>query len=128
MKYKISGKELVIPDEEIKNFEKKYSVSESEAVQLWLEDNDFLDNEEVEEMTKKAKQTRHYEKSDKERKKTTRERKVDETKKKIINGFRVYLEGSGATVEPLTTEAEMKFTYEGESYTVKLIKHRPPKS
>lgn len=128
MKYKISGKELIIPDEEIKNFEKKYSVSESEAVQLWLEDNDFLDNEEVEKMTKKAKQTRHYEKSDKERKKTTRERKVDETKKKIINGFRVYLEGSGATVEPLATEAEMKFTYEGESYTVKLIKHRPPKS
>lgn len=128
MKYLFNGKELNIPDKEIENFKTKYSVSESEAVQLWLEDNDFLDNEEVEEMTKQAKKTRHYEKSDKERKKTTRERKVDETKKKIINGFRIYLEGSGAEVKPLTTEAEMHFTYEGIEYTVKLIKHRPPKN
>lgn len=57
-----------------------------------------------------------------------RERKVDETKKRLINNYRVLLEGMGATVEPLTTEAEMHFTFEGASYTVKLIKHRPPKA
>ena len=56
-----------------------------------------------------------------------RERKVDETKKRLINNYRVLLEGMGATVEPLTTEAEMHFTFEGESYTVKLIKHRKVK-
>ena len=56
-----------------------------------------------------------------------RERKVDETKKRLINNYRVLLEGMGATVEPLITEAEMHFTFEGESYTVKLIKHRKSK-
>lgn len=56
-----------------------------------------------------------------------RERKVDETKKRLINNYRVLLEGMGATIEPLTTEAEMHFTFEGESYTVKLIKHRKGK-
>lgn len=56
-----------------------------------------------------------------------RERKVDEIKKRLLNGFRVYLEGSGAVVEPLKTEAEMNFKFEGADYTVKLIKHRPPK-
>ena len=56
-----------------------------------------------------------------------RERKVDEIKKRLINNYRVLLEGMGATVEPLTTEAEMHFTFEGESYTVKLIKHRKGK-
>lgn len=56
-----------------------------------------------------------------------RERKVDETKKQLINNYRVLLEGMGATVEPLTSEAEMHFTFEGESYTVKLIKHRKGK-
>ena len=56
-----------------------------------------------------------------------RERKIDETKKRLINNYRVLLEGMGATVEPLTTEAEMHFTFEGESYTVKLIKHRKGK-
>lgn len=56
-----------------------------------------------------------------------RERKVDETKKRLINNYRVLLEDMGAIVEPLTTEAEMHFTFEGASYTVKLIKHRAPK-
>lgn len=56
-----------------------------------------------------------------------RERKVDEIKKRLLNGFRVYLEGCGAVVKPLETEAEMHFTFEGAEYTVKLIKHRPPK-
>jgi hypothetical protein len=57
-----------------------------------------------------------------------RERKVDETKKRLLNAFRIYIEGAGGEVEPLKTEAEMHFTFEGSDYTVKLIKHRPPKA
>jgi hypothetical protein len=64
----------------------------------------------------------------KKRTEVKRERKVDETKKRLLNGFRVFLEGLGGTVDPLETEAEMHFTFEGASYTVKLIKHRPPKA
>ena len=45
-----------------------------------------------------------------------------------MNCHRVLLQGLGAEVEPLTTEAEMHFTYQGESYTVKLIKHRKGKA
>lgn len=56
-----------------------------------------------------------------------RERKIDETKKQLINGFGNYLILQGAIVEPLKTEAEMHFTLNGENYTIKLIKHRPPK-
>ena len=65
-----------------------------------------------------------------ERKRTAvkRERKVDVTKGRLLNDYRVLLEGLGAQVEPLKTEAEMHFTFEGASYTVKLIKHRPPKA
>lgn len=57
-----------------------------------------------------------------------RERKVDETKKRLLNGFRMFLEGLGASVKPLETEAEMHFSFESAEYTVKLIKHRPPKA
>lgn len=57
-----------------------------------------------------------------------RERKVDETKKRLLSGFRIFLEGLGASVKPLETEAEMHFSFEGAEYTVKLIKHRPPKA
>lgn len=56
-----------------------------------------------------------------------RERKIDEVKKKIINCIRVLLEGMGAVVQPLTNETDLHFTYSGESYSIKLIKHRPPK-
>lgn len=73
------------------------------------------------------KTNRRYEKADAPRKKSTRERKVDEVKKKFINGFRIYLEGCGAKVEPLTNETDLHFTYLGENYSIKLSKHRPKK-
>ena len=53
-----------------------------------------------------------------------RERKVDETKKRLMNGFRIFLEGLNAKVVVPDSEAEMHFTFEGDSYTIKLIKHR----
>lgn len=86
--------------------------------------------EEAVEMAKmelNEKANRHYEKSDAPRKKTEKVRKVDEVKKKFINGFRVYLEGCGAKVEPLTNETDLHFTYLGENYSIKLSKHRPKK-
>lgn len=83
--------------------------------------------EEMAEMEIKANGIKHYEKSDKPRKTVKKERKVDETKKRFLNGFRIYLQGLGATVEPLKTEAEMHFSFEDAEYTVKLVKHRPKK-
>jgi hypothetical protein len=56
-----------------------------------------------------------------------RERKVDKVKKEIINCVRVLLEGMGAIAEPLKNETDLHFTFKGDSYSVKLIKHRPPK-
>lgn len=73
------------------------------------------------------KEVKRYEKSEQTKPKTKRERKIDETKKHLMDCHRVLLEGLGAEVEPLKTEAEMNFTYQGESYTVKLIKHRKEK-
>lgn len=93
-------------------------------------DGESVTLEEATEMAKmelKSKQVKRYEQSDKPRKKSTRERKIDETKKHLINSCKVLLEGLGATVEPLKTEAEMHFIYQNENYTIKLIKHRPKK-
>ena len=99
----------------------------------------ILEDEEIDGMTMKevnADLTPEQKKAMKDATKTgtkkrgevKRERKVDETKKRLLNGFRVFIEGLGGTVEPLKTEAEMHFDFEGASYTVKLIKHRPPKA
>lgn len=62
-----------------------------------------------------------------ERKPAKRERKIDSIKQRFIRGIKVYLEGCGAKVEPLTNETDLHFTFENAHYSIKLTKHRPPK-
>lgn len=73
------------------------------------------------------KATRRYEKSDAPRKKAERERKVDQIKADLADRFIVAIENYGGTVEPLKTETEIHFTLNDETYTLKIIKHRPKK-
>ena len=128
MKYEFNGKYLTIPDVELEKSIKCYGISREEAIQLWLDDNDYTVNDTVEELTEKAKKNIvRYEKSDKKRKTSTRERKVDEEKKKFLNGFRIFVEGSGGCLTAFKNEAEFSFTFGENSYTVKLVKHRPKK-
>ena len=115
-------------EEEIKRYMEKLEISREEAEQLWEDDHEDTVLPEVAEMEKKAKKLRRYEKSDAPRKTSTKERKVDETKKHIINMIRVLLEGFHAEVEPLKNETDLHFKYNGESYSVKLTKHRQPKN
>ena len=125
MTYEFKNKTINIPDAEIEKAMQALEISKQEAIEMWLDDNDYTVNEEVETLTKKAKENRRYEKSDKPRKQTTRERKVDEEKKKLLTGFKIYAEGAGATVTNVKNEAEFSFTLGENSYTVKLVKHRP---
>lgn len=128
MKYDFNGKILNIPDTEINNSVKLLGITPAEAVQLWLDDNDYTINETVEELTEKSKKNiKRYEQSDKKRKASTKERKVDEEKKRFLNGFRIFAEGLGAVVTSTKNEAEFSFTFGENAYTVKLVKHRPPK-
>lgn len=94
MKKEFNGKILNIPDEEIATFMKMLDISEEEAVQMWLDDNDYTTNEEVEELTKKAKEN----KTDKivvqskvNKAKTERKPKENPLKKDIITEFYKFL-------------------------------------
>lgn len=81
--------------------------------------------EEMAEMELKNNSNRHYEKSDAPRKtNSSKTRKIDETKKRFLNGCRIYLEGCGCVTTALKTETELEFIFENESYTLKLTKHR----
>lgn len=127
MKYKFNGKEINIPDGDIKKLMTSLDLSKEEAIETWLDDHDYIANSEAEEMDKKAKQIRRYEKSDKERKKTVRERKVDAEKGGLLTAIKTAVEAFGGAVSSVKNEAEFSFTFNGNSYTVKLVKHRPPK-
>lgn len=128
MKYKFNNKMLNIPDAEIEKSIKLFKISKEEAIQLWLDDNDYTTNDTVEELSDKAKKNiKQYEKSDKKRKVSTREHKVDEEKKKFIEGFRIFVEGCGGCLTARKNESEFSFNYGENAYTVKLVKHRPSK-
>ena len=55
MTYNLNGKNIRIPDAEIDKSMKLLDLSHDEAVQMWLEDEGYLENEVVKELTAKAK-------------------------------------------------------------------------
>ena len=59
MKYTLpNGKSVNIPDKEIEKNMKLLEISKDEAVEMWLEDEGYLDNEEQNELDEKAKKVR----------------------------------------------------------------------
>lgn len=124
-------------EKEIQKTMKALDISRDEAIAMLKEDEEIdrmamgeVDND----LTAEQKKVKKAMTKTGEKKKTVykfdkkKERKVDETKKHFLDCIRVLIEGMGAVVEPLKTEAEMHFTFGEDSYTIKLIKHRPPKT
>lgn len=59
MRYTLpNGKNVNIPDDEIKKSMKALDLSKEDAIQLWLEDNDYEVNEEQAELDAKAKKVK----------------------------------------------------------------------
>ena len=59
MRYTLpNGKNVNIPDDEIKKSMKALDLSKEDAIQMWLEDNDYEVNEEQAELDAKAKKVK----------------------------------------------------------------------
>ena len=59
MKFQLkNGRTVTIPDKDIEKSMKALELTHEEAVQMWLEDNDYEVNEEQEELDAKAKQVK----------------------------------------------------------------------
>lgn len=132
MKYKIENKEVNIPDKEIQNLIKTLDLTEQEAIDTWLTDNDYTTNEQVEELTKKAKAngtTKIGARINKENKKVVRERKENHTKAFIIEQLWQKL----AEIEHIydlkveNKEKLITFTYNGNDYKLDLVQKRQKK-
>ena len=130
MTYNFNGKNLRIPDEDINRSMNVLGLSKDEAIQLWLEDEGYLENETVEELTAKAKENKIQKgaKSDKPRKKTVRERKPDLEKENLIKILAEALENAGIAVEITNKSKIIEFKVQENCYKLDLIKKRPPKS
>jgi hypothetical protein len=95
------------------------------------EDGEPVTREEAEEMAKMelgAKENcKQYVQSEKPKKKAERVRKVDDEKGRLLADVKTLFEGLGAEVPSMKTETEVVFLFNGNHYTIKLTKHRPPK-
>lgn len=134
MVYNLNGKNIKIPDEEIKKNMEILELSEDEAIQLYLEDEGYLENEEVAELTKRAKDsgimsTIHGAKAEKPKAKIERERKENPTKERIIaeiGKFLCQLDGiSGVNIANIGKIIE--FECENKHFKLDLIQKREKK-
>lgn len=134
MVYNLNGKNIKIPDEEIKKNMEILDLSEEEAIQLYLEDEGYLENEEVAELTKKAKDsgimsTIHGAKAEKPKAKVERERKENPTKERIIaeiGKFLCQLDGI-SDVNIVNIGKIIEFECENKHFKLDLIQKREKK-
>lgn len=129
MIYNFNGKNIRIPDTEIEKNMKLLQLTKEEAIELWLDDNDYTENAEAAELTAKAKENKinHEAKSDKKRKTAKRERKPDEEKENLIKILENALKTAGIDAEIINKSKIIEFSVGDNAYKLDLIKKRTKK-
>ena len=137
MKYEYNGKTLNIPDDFIQNAMKNLSIDEDEAIQLWLEDNDYEVNEEQMALDAKAKANVKVANivkaraADPGKKKTQRERvkKEDPTKEGVIAALAKALPelANAENVTIVNPGKLITFTIRDDTYKLDLVRQRKAK-
>lgn len=130
MTYNLNGKNIRIPDAEIDKNSRLLGITREEAIQMYLEDEGYIENEYVEELTKKAKEAKisHDAKSEKPRKQVKRERKPDEEKENLIEILANALVAEGFEAKVTNKSKIIEFNVGDNHYKLDLIKQRPPKT
>ena len=129
MVYNFNGKNIRIPDAEIEKNMKLLQLTKDEAIELWLDDNDYTENAEAEALTAKAKENKinHEARSDKQRKTAKRERKPDEEKENLIKILENALKTAGISAEITNKSKIIEFSVGNNAYKLDLIKKRVKK-
>ena len=123
-----------IPREEVERTMKGLGCSEDDACWIWCEDNGKIDNDEQNELDKKAKDNRitatiHQARAEttKERKKV--ERKPDQVKDELVENLKAFLIEQCFMENVTITKVGklIEFDCGGEHFKLDLIRQRPPK-
>lgn len=144
MKYTFTadnGKEktVSIPDDYIRTNKKNLGLTTKEAIELWLFDNDYIDNAEADALTQKAKGTGTRVGGKSSRKAPVR--KPDYTKRTLISEIKNSLEGLVLNIEDAGSgsvevsnisipniERIVRFQLGDDTYELTLSKKRKPKA
>lgn len=134
MNYNFNGKTLKIPDKEIEVSMKNLELTRDEAIQMWLEDNGYMDNEEQNTLDEHAKaeritatihQASAVDKSQK--KKRNVQKKEDPNKALLIQTLAHHLKTIASNVIIENSTKIITFEYEGEKFKLDLSRTRVKK-
>ena len=134
MKYTLkNGKVVNIPDKEIEQSMKVLELTKEEAIEMWLEDNDYEVNEEQVALDEKAKKVKiqHGASAVDKQTKEKKERKVvasDEKQALFDNIYHNLVEIYGGTVEIVKENKLLTLKIGQKTFKVDLIEQRPPKN
>ena len=133
MKYTLpNGKNVNIPDKEIEKNMKLLEISKEDAIEMWLEDEGYLDNEEQNELDEKAKKVKidhgasAVDKTEKKEKKP-REIKVSDEKQALFSEIVEKLAENGRNYEILKENKLICVKIGEKTFKIDLIEQRAKK-
>ena len=134
MKLELNGKMITIPDTEIEQLKSALEISTKEAVEVWLDDNGYTENEEQEALDEKAKKVKipigaREVKEKKERKPVTK--KVSDEKKILFDSIVKQLDRcelvDRENVTILNENKLIQVKIGNKIFKIDLVECRPPK-
>lgn len=132
MLYNFGGKQIRIPDDEIAVAMKKLGLSEPEAIQMWLEDEGFLDNEEQEALCEKAKENKVRVQGEGLKERKPREKpktvKVSDEKAQLFNEIVENLKENGRNFEISKQNKLILVKINEKVFKIDLIEQRTKKN
>lgn len=127
-----SGKSVKISSKWVYDTCDKLELDITEALEMWLSDNGYLDNEEQDTLDQQAKASgvKVLAKEKVERKKSTRERKPNIDKENIITAFAHFmLENDNFSLINVENKSKLiTFTYNNKQFKLDLTETRQKKS
>ena len=127
-------KTINIPDATIKEYEKCFELSTEEAIKMYLEEEGYLDNAELDELEEKAEKNkvsvRGEAKSKTERKKASKPKvvKVSDTKKELFSKISQFLTDTfGENAEILKENKLIQVKIGEDMFKIDIIQQRKPK-
>ena len=128
----VNGKKVKIPQDNLDRLMKGLQVDQESAIEIYLEDEGYLENEEQIALDKKAKENRitatiHQASKGEKRERKKVERKADETKESLIKALAETLESLVDNVQVVNIGKIIEFDLKGEHYKLDLIRQRKPK-
>ena len=127
-------KTINIPDATIKEYEKCFELSTDEAIKMYLEEEGYLDNAELDELEEKAEKNkvsvRGESKLKTERKKASKPKvvKVSDTKKELFSKISQFLTDTfGENAEILKENKLIQVKIGEDMFKIDIIQQRKPK-